>query len=299
MAGARPHDERAAPQPARVDRPRQREDARALVVLRPGIDARGGSHADRRRWRDVRDRVVERGLRARRENRQADLEVRSGGAGRVGTQRLLRRRESRRRRLGRLRLRRNPRRTARLARCRDGCGELGRADDRPQPALHDHRRAARREGKGRDRQRRRGARRARLRDRLRREDRRAGLAFLHGARRSVEALRASGDGEGREDLDGRVVEGRRRRHRVGLDGLRSRSRSALRRHRQRLTVEPHRRAVRVAATICTCLRSSRCAPTPASSRGTTRPRPATTGTTPPCSRSCSRSSRSAARSAGC
>ncbi len=43
--------------------------------------------------------------------------------------------------------------------------------------------------------------------------------------------------EGREDLDGRVVEARRRRHGLGLDGLRPRARSALHRRRQRLAVE--------------------------------------------------------------
>ncbi len=37
---------------------------------------------------------------------------------------------------------------------------------------------------------------------------------------AVERLREQRDGDGREDLDGRMVEGRRRRHRVGLDCVR-------------------------------------------------------------------------------
>ena len=64
-----------------------------------------------------------------------------------------------------------------------------------------------------------------------------GLALLHGAGRSVAALRTARARAGREDLDRRVVEARRRRHRVGLDGLRPRARPAVHRRRQRLAVE--------------------------------------------------------------
>ena len=136
---------------------------------------------------------------------------------------------------------------------------------RPDQALHDHRRAARREGQGDHRQRRRRVRRARLRLRLRRRDRRAGLALLHRARRSADSRSSSPTlADGREDLERRVVEGRRRRHGLGLDGLRPRARPALRRHRQRLAVEPRACAARAAATTCSCPRSSRCGPTPAS-----------------------------------
>ena len=61
---------------------------------------------------------------------------------------------------------------------------LGSRHDRPHHAVHDHRRAARREGQGADRQRRRRVRRARLFLRLRREDRQARVAVLHRARQS-------------------------------------------------------------------------------------------------------------------
>ena len=59
----------------------------------------------------------------------------------------------------------------------------------PAQRLHDHRRAARREGQGHHRQRRRRIRRARLRHRLRRRDRQAGVALLHGAGQSEGRLR--------------------------------------------------------------------------------------------------------------
>ena len=55
---------------------------------------------------------------------------------------------------------------------------------------------------------------------------------------------------GRQDLERRVVEARRRRHGVGFDGLRPRARSALHRHRQRLAVESRDRAAPAAATTC-------------------------------------------------
>ncbi len=74
------------------------------------------------------------------------------------------------------------------------------------------------------------------------------------------AVRASRARARRGDLDRRVVGGRRRRHRVGLDGLRPRARSALRRHRQRIAVDAHRTAVPAAATTCICRRSSRIRP---------------------------------------
>ena len=83
--------------------------------------------------------------------------------------------------------------------------------------LHHHRRAARLQGQGDHRQRRRRVRRARLHHRLRRRDRRAEVALVHGAGRSVQALRGRVDGEGRQDLgpERQVLGGRRRRHRLG------------------------------------------------------------------------------------
>ena len=113
---------------------------------------------------------------------------------------MLRRREPRRRRLPRARLRGDARRPAPGARREDGQRGLVGDDGRPEPAVHDHDGAARREGEGDHRQRRRRARRARLRLGLRRRDRRAGVALLHGAGRSVAALRDARARDGREDL---------------------------------------------------------------------------------------------------
>ena len=64
------------------------------------------------------------------------------------------------------------------------------------------------------------------------------LALLHRARQPRGRLRERGPGEGRADLDRRVVEDRRRRHGLGLDGLRPGARPALHRRRQRLALEP-------------------------------------------------------------
>ena len=73
----------------------------------------------------------------------------------------------------------------------------------------------------------------------------------------VEGLRIARAGEGREDLDRRVVEARWRRHGVGFHRVRPEARSRLHRHRQWLAVESASCAARAAATICICLRSSR------------------------------------------
>ena len=62
-------------------------------------------------------------------------------------------------------------------------------------------------------------------------DRQARLALLHRAGRSVEAVRERGHGDGREDLERRVVEARRRRHGVGRHFLRSRAQPRLLRRR--------------------------------------------------------------------
>ena len=96
-------------------------------------------------------------------------------------------------------------------------------------------------------------------------------------RRSRSKIRALA--RGREDVERPVVEVRRRRHAVGRHCLRSRAESRLRRHRQRLAVERAAIAAPAAATTCTCRRSWRSTPTPASTSGITRRRPATTGTT--------------------
>ena len=148
-----------------------------------------------------------------------------------------------------------------------------------------HRRAAHHQGQGRDRPGRRRVRRARIPRRLRRArpaSWRGGSTSCPAIRRSRfedEALARRG-----QDLERAVVEVRRRRHAVGRHRLRSRAQS-------RSTSAPAtaRRGTRTiaapaAATTCICRRSSRSTPTPASTCGTTRRRPATTGTTTPRSR---------------
>ena len=150
------------------------------------------SDAARRRRRDVRDRIVERHLRDRRAHRQAALEVRPRSASQVRQHRVLRCRQPRRRVLQGPRLRRRARWPARGDRCGERQGRLADDHRRSEPAVHDHRRAAHREGEDHHRQRRRRIRRARLCVRVRRRDRQARVALLHGARRSVEAAGEQG-----------------------------------------------------------------------------------------------------------
>ncbi len=99
----------------------------------------------------------------------------------------------------------------------------------------------------------------------------------------VQAVREQGDGDGREDLERRVVEARRRRHGLGRHRLRSGAQSGLLRHRQRHRHGRRTTAARTRATICSSPRSSRSTPIPASTSGTTRRRPARSGTSTPSS----------------
>ena len=153
----------------------------------------------------------------------------------------------------------------------------GASDTRStQARLHHHRRAARGEGQGAHRQRR---RRLGVRGYVSAYDATTGehgLALLHRARRSrARPSRTRRMEMAAQDLERRgVVEVGRRRHGVGRHGLRPGARPALHRRRQRLPWNRARAAARAAATTCSCPRSSRCAPTPASTSGTTRPRPA-------------------------
>ncbi len=121
--------------------------------------------------------------------------------------------------------------------------DVGHQHRRSQPALHHHRRAAHRQRHGADRQWRRGIWRARLSHRLRRRYGPPDLALLLRAGRSQAAARRCRDGGGAENLVHRrhrsqMVGAGRRRHAVGFDGLRSRSRSHLYRHGQWRVVEP-------------------------------------------------------------
>ena len=67
---------------------------------------------------------------------------------------------------------------------------------------------------------------------LRRRQRPRAVALLYGARRSVEAIRERSARGGGQNVDGRVVEVRRRRLALGRPLLRSGCESDLRRHRQ-------------------------------------------------------------------
>ena len=174
-----------------------------------------------------------------------------------------------------------PRRPADRARRQDRPAGVGDAHRRSGARLHHHRRAAGGEGQGDHRQWRRRVRRARLRHRLRRRDRQAGLALLHRARQS----------------DGRLREQDRRDDRAGPGPASGGNRAAAARSGTRwptirsstcsisasATARPGARscARRARATICSSPRSSRSGRTPANTSGTTRPRRATTGTTPP------------------
>ena len=157
-----------------------------LVRSTPDTHARPRGDAARRRTacstRPARWSVV---LRGRRAQRAAALDATTRRCrASYGRQRLLRRREPRRRALPGPRLRRHARRPAVALDATTGRAGLVGRHRRPEQALHDHGGAARREGQGDHRQRRRRVRRARLRLGLRRRDRRARLALLHRARRS-------------------------------------------------------------------------------------------------------------------
>ncbi len=154
--------------------------------------------------------------------------------GRMGAQRVLRRGQSRRRRLAGQSLCRHARRPADRARCRhrQSVVEPGHAH-RSLALLHDHRRATDRWRQSRHRQRRRRNRRARLHHCVRRRKRRDGVALLHRAWRSEAAVRASRARGGGEDLGPQQPLGSRRRwHRLGCHGLRPAAEPAVRRHRQ-------------------------------------------------------------------
>ena len=99
--------------------------------------------------------------------------------------------------------------------------------------------------------------------------------------------------------NGRVVEARRRRHRVGFIQLRPEAASSSTSAPATARRSCSSIAARAAATTCSCAPSSRSMRTPANTAGTTRKRPARNGTTPARSRSSSRRSRSRASSATC
>ena len=130
------------------------------------------------------------------------------------------------------------------------------------------------------------------------ETRQAGVALLHRARRSRQGTRRCrlrpDHGQGGRDLERRVVEVGRRRHRLGRDRLRPRARPAVSSASATARRGTSRSARQAAATTCSSRRSSRSTPQPAPTSGTTRRRPARPGTTPPPSPSSSPTSPSTA-----
>ena len=83
------------------------------------------------------------------------------------------------------------------------------------------------------------------------------LALLYRARQSAGRLREPADGARREDVDRRMVEVRRRRHRVGLDGLRPAARPALSSASATAVRGTIASARTARATTCSCRRSWR------------------------------------------
>ena len=222
--------------------PGQRRAAAAGLVGRGRLARQDRNDADRLQRRALRHVDLERRLRGRRAHRRAQVALGSGaGAGRLRRRRLallLRPGQPRRRALQGQGLRRPARRPPGGARRRHRPRGVGGADHAGRQRLQHHRRAAHRQGQGRHRQRRRRVRRARLPHRLRRRHGQAGVALVRRARRSGQGARRPLHGDGAQDLEGRVVEVRRRRHAVGRHRLRPGRESALRRHRQRLAVGP-------------------------------------------------------------
>ena len=175
--------------------------ARPRLVLRHRAAARPRGDAARGRRRDLHDRLLERRVRGRRAHRAS-----SSGA-------TTRRCRARRPGIaccdvvnrgvavyrGRVYAATLDGRLQALD-AKTGKPRLVGGDRRPERARTRSRWRRACEGEGDHRQRRRRARRARLRLGLRRRDRRAGLALLHGARRSVAAVRDARAREGREDL---------------------------------------------------------------------------------------------------
>ena len=130
---------------------------------------------------------------------------------------------------------------------------------------------------------------------LQRRQRQGAVALVDRARRSVEGLRAARARMGREDLERRVVEDRRRRHTVGRHQLRPGHRSACTSARATARRGPRRSARRAVATTCSPRRSSLSMRRPASTAGTTRRRPRTASTSTARSRSSRPISSSTAR----
>ena len=153
LAHARRHLSRATPLAADRDQQGHARPARARLVLRIRYVSRPGSDAARRRRRALHDERLEQSLCAERGNGRADLELRPESARRRRRESLLRRELARRGALHEQAHHRDARRPAHRARPRDGHTGLEHRHRRSDEDVHDHGRAARREGQGRHRQR--------------------------------------------------------------------------------------------------------------------------------------------------
>ena len=223
LACPRPNLRRAPFSVAHADKPRHRPGSRPRMVQEPRQSPPRSDHAAGDRRRDVLHGRLERRLRGERQDRRRAVAFRSAHGQALHSLRLLRRRHQPRhgRLQGQALLRhlRRPLVRARSSHRREivGCGH--QPSSLPQP-LHRNRRAARGAGQGVHRPEQLRVRAARLPLRLRCEHRRVGVALLHGARGSVQAVRASGTRGGGEDVERAVVETRRRRHGVERHRLR-------------------------------------------------------------------------------
>ena len=242
LAGARPHLRRAALLAAR---PGQRQNVGQLGLAwhyDTGTRSRPRGDADRRRRRDVPDHRVERWCtRIDARDRRAALEVRPARSPRRGRALgLLRRGQPRRRGLEGQGLRRRARRPADRARRRHRPGRSGRCRpiDRDKPyTITGAPRVV--EGKviiGN------GGAEFGVRGYVSAYDAETGEQawrfYTVPGDPSAAASSIPSSKRAAKTWTRRVVEDRRRRHGVGLDGLRPRARPALRRHRQRLALEP-------------------------------------------------------------
>ena len=130
----------------------------------------------------------------------------------------------------------------------------GRSDQ----AVHDHGRAARREGQGAHRQRRRRVRRARLCRRPTTCDTgEIAWRFYTVPGNPADGFETADARNGREDVERRVVDDRRRRHGVGFDVLRPRASTCSTSASATAAPWNRRCAARARATTCSSRRSSR------------------------------------------
>ena len=143
---------RAALQPPGTDQRRQCEGTGPGLELRAVDQSRRRDHPDRGRRCDVCDQLLEPSLRPERQDRRTAVEIRSAGAARGRSQRLLRRGQPRRRGLAGQGLCGDPRRAPGGAGRQDRQAGLERGHGGPVQTLHDHHGSPDHQGEGDGRQ---------------------------------------------------------------------------------------------------------------------------------------------------